>query len=413
MTTTYTQITNLEQVQELDRDGDVKLCGYQTCTPNSPKEVQDARGLVFVGEELKVKTFPFCMHYTPDVEDLNKVFSSYSLDGVKLFKSREGTLLRVFYLQDKWWVSTHRKLNAFESRWMSQVSFGEMFEEALKCEYEANADFRILLQEATSTETNPMLRFFDTLNKEEVHTFLVSNSLENRVVCQPPPNPCVLYTGSFKAPGEPFYFSESIPLPTPEEIVLDLSDNPAQVLVEYLSELSPQFFQGVLVFLKDGYFKVLSQDYVEFSKLRGFIYDNEHGGRWDNEKNIPITLEERYFDIRMTALDDFLMVYPEIQPYSNRVENSLYKLSKVLKNMYFHKFIKKDGDTVPHTEFQVLKKCHKWHTRDRKNNFVTRNVIMDIINKQAPYFVKRLSEIDTQEPATKNEPQPQPQTVVE
>ncbi len=38
----------------------------------------------------------------------------------QLQKTIEGTLIRIFYFNDKWIITTHRKLDAFKSKWGSE-----------------------------------------------------------------------------------------------------------------------------------------------------------------------------------------------------------------------------------------------------------------------------------------------------
>ena len=41
----------------------------------------------------------------------------------------EGTLMRVYFYNDKWNISTKKMINAYNAKWASSKSFGEMFEE--------------------------------------------------------------------------------------------------------------------------------------------------------------------------------------------------------------------------------------------------------------------------------------------
>lgn len=45
----------------------------------------------------------------------------------------EGTVIRVFYYNNKWRYATNRKLNAYKTFFQSSKSFGKMFDEALLC----------------------------------------------------------------------------------------------------------------------------------------------------------------------------------------------------------------------------------------------------------------------------------------
>ena len=92
------------------------------------------------------------------------------------FESYEGTIIRMFYHDGHWKTSTRRRLDAHNSYWGSNISFGEMFDIAF-----AN----------TSKEG---------LDKELTYTFLLSSNSHNRLVCKPNPVP-LYFTGAFDKNG--------------------------------------------------------------------------------------------------------------------------------------------------------------------------------------------------------------------
>lgn len=83
-----------------------------------------------------------------NLENLEKVFQNGSYQARPFY---EGSLLRIFYFENKWNVATSRKLSAFESKWGSMTSFGELFEEYLKKDY--NTTFELFC-ESLSIEYN-------------------------------------------------------------------------------------------------------------------------------------------------------------------------------------------------------------------------------------------------------------------
>ena len=52
-------------------------------------------------------------------------------ENTKFYNSYEGCLIRVFNHDDKWYISTHKKLDANHSRWASRKSYGELFHESV------------------------------------------------------------------------------------------------------------------------------------------------------------------------------------------------------------------------------------------------------------------------------------------
>lgn len=115
-------------MEKTDDDGILQIYSYKYCNNDSDELVKKSRGLVFNGETQLFKSLGF----TPEYNETNfSYLSTLSLEDYKFYKSEEGTLIRVFF-HDKWYVSTHRKLDAFNSRWSSKKTFGDIFKDSLK-----------------------------------------------------------------------------------------------------------------------------------------------------------------------------------------------------------------------------------------------------------------------------------------
>ena len=109
------------KVKLFDRKDDLELFSYVDLNSDFPKH---CRGLIYNGDELLVRTFPHTCEYTiSDIEKLEKMFSDGFNEDYTFFESHEGSLIRVFHFNDKWYVSTHKKIDAFESRWSSKKIF--------------------------------------------------------------------------------------------------------------------------------------------------------------------------------------------------------------------------------------------------------------------------------------------------
>lgn len=74
----------------------------------------------------------------------------------------EGSLIRIFFHNDKWNIATSRKLNAFYSKWGSMTSFGELFENYLKKDFNSNLE---LFYESL----NPTLNYYFLFTSESVY----------------------------------------------------------------------------------------------------------------------------------------------------------------------------------------------------------------------------------------------------
>ena len=123
-----------EQIRICDADKEygIDLFCYKDCDDTSEDWVKQCRGVVFKGDELVMRSFPYISEYTPE-----SLPDSYRTDMsiYKIFPSYEGTLIRMFYVKDKWFISTHRKLDAHKSKWVSAKPFGYLFNEFIESLY--------------------------------------------------------------------------------------------------------------------------------------------------------------------------------------------------------------------------------------------------------------------------------------
>ena len=66
------------------------------------------------------------------------------------------------------------------------------------------------------------------------------------------------------------------------------------------------------------------------------------------------------------------------------IENVLYDIAVSIYNAYKERFIQKQYRTTPKEQFQVVKTCHEWHKMDRKQNRVSLEKVIEVLNTQSP-----------------------------
>lgn len=93
-----------------------------------------------------------------ELNNLEALDDVYLRGQYKIRPFLEGSLLRFFYYETKWLISTTRKLDAFHSKWGSLSSFGELFTLYLKAEFNVSLD-----------------HFFQTLDKNLNYYFLFTS----------------------------------------------------------------------------------------------------------------------------------------------------------------------------------------------------------------------------------------------
>jgi len=367
---------------------------YNRCDNSELPLIKRCRGVVFNGNDLIVQGFPYTDEFTGSDNDSIEAFSNAlkkPLDSYKFFDAHEGALLRVFYWNDKWYISTHRKLDAFRSKWSSKESFGTMFQKALESLYKnKDEDFmkQLGLADETSDSVNVYETFLDSLDKTKQYMFLVLNNYDNRIVCIAPDEPTVYHVGTFTTPST-CTCDEFVGITHPKEYKFrDIGE-----IVKHVEENGCETVQGVIVFdtEENRQYKLFNTEYSRYFQTRG------------NEPSVKF----RYLQVRMNKkqVDDLYYLYPKYADAFDDYENTLYECAKQINTNYINRFIKKKYVTVPKEEYSVMKKCHDWHLEDRTKNRISLRKVIDILNEQNPSsmnrIIRRYKNDETKEQITK------------
>lgn len=382
-------VENLPQLRVTDRDEEenLDLFCYVNCGPGDSNIVRQCRGVVFNGDSLVMRAFPYTVEFSH--RDVNQISQNieHIFDKCSFYDAYEGALIRMFNFNGKWYTSTHRKLNAFRSKWASRESFGTAFKRALDAEVEYNENLRSRLPES---EENLLSRFQATLDPEKQYMFLVLHNDENRIVCASPDRPTLYHVGTF-VQGQ-LVMTEDIGVPYPKQHTFENVNE----LVNYVSNVDIRNLQGIIVFAPGNtQYKVLNDTYLELFRVRG------------NEPSIKF----RYLQVRMNyqTVSALYHLYPNMRPVFEEYENTLFAIARKIHTSYVDRHIKRRWSTLPNEEYKVDKACHVWHEMDRKNNRVTLNKIIEVLNEQPPTnlnrMIRRYNEEKTKQNLTTDEVQ--------
>jgi len=356
----------------------LQLFCYENCDKFDSDRVKQSRGVVFSGDVLIMKAFP----YTEEINGTNieEFESKLKLSECRSFFSYEGMLIRMFYFVDKWFISTHRKLDAFRSKWSSKISFGEIFVECLQREYEHNESFVNSLQD-TPDDLTLLERFQKTLDTTKQYMFLLLNNEENRIVCVPDlDGPGMYHVGTFD--------SRTL-LPVDVDINIskprEMQNKPLSLreVYEHAQYLDYTRNQGIIIFTPDNkQYKVLNDKYSYYFSIRG------------NEPSIKF----RYLQVRMnpeynkTLRTMYLSMCKTFDMYETYISN----IAKNIFNSYIERFIKKKFVTVSQEEYIIVKACHNWHLQDRKRNIVNLKKVLEEINNSSPSLINKMIKTQVQ-----------------
>lgn len=358
------------RLTDFEEDTSLELYCYNQCENSDTAFLKNCRGIVFHGEKLILKAFPYTDEYSHlnlvELQEALKNFENFSF-----YKSYEGTLLRLFYFSGKWFLTTHRKLNAFKSRWSGQDSFGTLFCIALEHEYAINENFKNSLGKSGDTMLE---KFYSSLDKELQYMFLLRNTNTNRIVCkQPSDTDTKLFSiGYFK--NGVFFMNNVNNLKTPEKIQLN---NLSELEDYFKNEVNPLEFQGLVGVSENNFkIKIIHDDYKKLFNIRG------------NEPSIKF----RYLQLRMDKekVIKLNQLYPDMVHVFESYEKSLFEIAKTIYKAYIQRFIKKNFITVPKEEFLVINECHTWHLSNREQNRISIEKVIAVLNRQPPININAM-----------------------
>jgi hypothetical protein len=359
---------NLIRVTDSDEDTGLQLYCYVKCDSDDKGPIRECRGVVFHGPDIIMKAFPYAPEYNEyQTEELERDIGPILKDSV-IFDAHEGALIRMFFFLDKWYTSTHRKLNAFKSKWASRDSFGTLFKRALESEVKNNTTLRESMLE---NDKSLLERFQDTLDIDKQYMFLVRNNADNRIVSQPPETPTVYHVGTFV--GGKLSTDINCNIPTPTKHSFERLDG----LRDYVGNTDYNEKQGVIVFApNNSQFKIVNRTYQDLFEARG------------NEPSIKF----RYLQVRLnpSMVNRLYHLYPNMIAKFDEYEDTIYEIGKFIYYSYVERYIRKEHVIVPPEEFNVMKKCHAHYLADKSNNKINMEKVMVIINEQSSTSINHM-----------------------
>ena len=340
-------------MEKTDDDGVLQIYSYKTCTRSSSDQLKTSRGLVFSGDKNKnpiFRSIGYTQEYSVDDVGIHNIVER---DGSYLtfIPSTEGTLLRVFYHSSdmipgggKWYISTHRKLNAYDSRWGTSESFGQTFENAL------------------STLNLTVDGLLSALDRRHVYLFFVSTTPGSRMVSLAPATPTVAHTATLLN-GSEFTMTHPSPIPAPTPIAFSSVGD----MVMFVNTVNIMSHQGIIAFYPDGrHFKVMNGQYQLYSNARG------------NEASLMF----RYLQVRNHPIYGkmFNEMYPERINEFISYENAIFRIAKSIHASYISRFVEKKETVVSQEEYRIIRQCHGWHITNRLTNKVTMPVVLGTLS---------------------------------
>ena len=354
----------MDTIKTTDADEKLEMVSYIDCNNQSSEEIKKNRGVV-IDKESKNEIFR-SFGYTDQFVETEKEEIQNALANLEdwnFFYSLESTLIRVAHHEGQWYIMTHKKLDAFKSRWSCRDTFGDLFESMLS-----------KMLEIPKTE-NPLQKLYDELDINKVYCFLLKSNFENRIVCQYNyKQERIVYLGSFDK-GDVVQLDTNVP----DKKIFELFARPVQVyvtdledLIKKVNDISYFDYQGIVATHKviNKQIKIYNSEYYKFYELRG------------NNPNLRF----RYLELRNDPekLKMLYFLYPKSADIFDQYEDTLHKISRMIYHFYVNRYIKNQFITLPKEEFLIMKKCHDWYLTDRQKNRIFSKRVMEFLMEEPP-----------------------------
>ena len=359
------ELINTNDVEITDSDENLTVFCYTKCDEESSEIIKNCRGTIFNEDTLVMKTFP----YTQEFNHLEKtkISEKFNCDDFSFYVSQEGSLIRMFFFNDKWYISTHKKLDAFTSSWSSNTSFGKYFSDALEREKQTNPFFQ---------DFNPALDGLKkSLNPSNQYVFLLTNSEDNRIVCNSDPR--VFHICTFiNGVGGKCDFEDDIHLPHPEKIS-SFKDNTLNNIIDYVESIDITKYQGVIAFNKTDsfkHFKILNNEYRTLFAVRG------------NEPSVKFRYLQLRTEVDNTSVKLLKKLYPSYD--FSETEDFIDGIAVLLYQAYIQRFIKKMYVILPKEEFGITKEVHNLYLTHKTP--INLNSVRFVLNNSTAVQMNRM-----------------------
>ena len=358
-------------VVDEDYKNKLQLLHYKECNNDSEQYIKECRGVIKSEDKIVSKSFGYMDELTVDNDNSEILKRIHSFNQTKIYPMYEGTVLRMFYWKHKWYLSTHKKLNAFDSKWGNSdcKTFGEMFIESLcyltsKCSY--NND--------TSEYVNNILKnpeelwtVFDNfcfqLDTKKTYVFLLLHDRDTSIVCTRYAElPFCFHIGEFDNSTHLLVEGNTSGLPS----LPTLTFNNVFDLIESVRKMDHTAHPGVILYFPNQtQLKLYNKNYKDVLEIRG---------------NQPDLLY-RYFELRKNRelSSKFLELYRDEEEYLISSELTLLEVGKLIFQAYMNRYIHKRYVFLPKCEHLVMQMCHKWHNENRDTNKISVNKVLSIL----------------------------------
>jgi hypothetical protein len=284
---------------------------YMVISPvdNAALDLVDAVGTILSKADNRIVCFGF-----PRTVEVNE---DPKIDGpIVATEYLGGSLIRAYYHNGKWRLSTNGAINAYDNFWISKKSIGALFDEML-CK---------IYRQSTTFAESPLA---ELLNRNYSYQFILQHPEIHLEMAE---RPMLFHVGTFDNTARVYLDQERAHrLPQPEIVVF----NNFAELSTAVKKMNNKVFGFTFCSEADqstqhNRFKLLTKNFVQMQKLIG---------RTSN-------LYLRYLEAKAEGVDsELIKAFPSIRYYAGWVDKSTLTIAKEVVRLYIEKFVKKNHAT--------------------------------------------------------------------
>ena len=392
------QITKLF-IQQSHKNPDIDLENEGVelyCSDFKDNSARNTKSYVFHRDELFLASCSYSIELGKEECDCLK------FKNCRFFEAHEGTVIKVFNINNKWYTATNRRLNAFNSKWAARnTTFGIFFAAAVEENIRKVDDDEIFEDDIPKSldqrkkEAKEYLNsiYESNFDKTKKYIFLLKPCKEERIVCETQ-SPKIFNIGVFDKDNnfsnDEKIIIENFTVPRPTELFFDNKEQ----MIEALSDINPMNLQGFVAIQKEGsedkHYKIFNDEYKYYFNLRNNrpslrfrFLELCHENTMSNIKNYTNQNNKKIIDFTELYKDDF-DPHEVLEYIWSRIVVDLFRL-------YEAQYIKKLPVTIlTDKQEYILEVVHSHFLNSGKRLPTNHQRISDLLAIQKPSILNQL-----------------------
>jgi hypothetical protein len=314
---------------KIDKSDNKLLIAYKKNT-NLPDDLTYARSTIICQQTDKLLCYTLKAKQSYD-----KFINNNLINEITIQKYYDGTMINIYYHDDKWCLSTKTIIDGFASKWKSRKSFAELFNEIREFKYDIldkNCCYSFILQHKDN-------RIISQIDSNTIILVLVRNLTTNQLV-----NLVEYQKKGFNVPE-----------------IINNKFTSYESLSNYLEKTN---LDGLMLYGdNEQRTRLMSKDYLKIQSLMGNHRDNFYN----------ILKLQRHTD---SDIHFYYSKFPEHKVIQNKLFSQINILINKIYELYVSKFIKREKSNYPKVFNTFLYQIHQTY----RNRLETMNKTYAKIN---------------------------------